>query len=232
MIPATATTPALPAHLARPATATRAPAVVVLHGCEGYRARYGRIADDLAAHGYVSLAFDALAPHGLTNACKIVTQSRVQANDARAAIAWLRAQPFVDPARIAIVGYSMGAIATLDDASIRRRLPPPAGLVAAVAYYPACRGRDANAVTVPLLILVGESDDWTPSAPCVAFARNATSAHMPVTIATYPNATHAFNVDLPDREALGHHLSYNATAANDATMKTFAFLRAHLFARP
>jgi acetyl esterase/lipase len=51
------------------------------------------------------------------------------------------------------------------------------------------------------LILVGESDDWTPAAPCRRFTQSAKAAGTSVTIASYPNATHAFNVDLPDREA-------------------------------
>jgi dienelactone hydrolase len=227
-IPASATTPALPAHLARPAIGGIAPAIVVLHGCEGYRKRYGAIADDFAKAGYVAVAIDTLTPRGVKNACSDRKGSRIEAADARATLAWLRSQPYVDPNRLGVVGYSMGAIAALDLAVPQRAREAPPGLKAAVAYYPACVKRSATNVVVPLRILDGDADDWTPAPPCAALASDAEAAGAPVDITTYPNATHAFNVDLPNREALGHPLRYDPAATKDAEAKTLQFFRTHL----
>lgn len=227
-IPATATTPALPAHLARPATMAPSPAIVVLHGCEGYRTRYAAIADGLAKAGYVAVAIDTLAPRGVKNACSERSGSRIEADDARATLAWLRAQSFVDPTRLALLGYSMGAIATLDIADPFHAEPAPAGLRAAVAYYPACRNRHAANAVVPIQILDGSADTWTPAAPCAALAASAARTGTSIDVTTYPGATHAFNVDLPDRAALGHAMHYDPEATNDALARTLRFFRDRL----
>ena len=231
-IPASGAVPDVPAYVARPAEVPAGPGVLVLHGCEGFTRHYAEIADWLASKGYVAVAIDSLKPQGLRNACSDTTQSRTQAADARAALAWMRTQPYIDPAKLAILGYSMGAIATLDVMDSRAITTPPDGLVAAVTYYPACSRRDAPSLLVPLRILDGSADDWTPAPPCQLLADNAKDAGKTVVITTYPDATHAFNVDEPDRTALGHHLSYNAAATTDAKMQTLNFLQQYLRAHP
>jgi dienelactone hydrolase len=230
-VPATATTPEVPAYLAKPAGAAPAPAVVVLHGCEGYSDAYRGVADWLASHGYVALAIDALAPLGMRNGCTDTSTIRAEARDAYAALAWLRTQPYVDGTRLALLGYSAGAIATLglvDNAALPNA---PAGLRAAVAYYPACDGRDAANDTVPLRILDGSDDDWLDPAPCKALADAAAAAGKTIVITTYPGAKHAFNFPGPDRTAFGHHLGYDPKAAADAQAQTLAFLQQYLSAK-
>jgi dienelactone hydrolase len=227
-VPKTATTPELPAYVARPAGAAAHPGVLVLHGCEGYRPRYAAIADWLAAHGYVGVAIDSLTPAGVKNACSDPSGSRREADDALATLAWMRAQPFVDGGKLAVLGYSMGAIAALDIADPFRPAAPVPGLVAAVAYYPACRRRTAANALVPIQILDGDADDWTPSAPCQTLASALGGGGAPISITTYPGATHAFNVDAPDRTALGHKMHYDPSAAADAGAKTLEFLRKYL----
>ena len=223
-IPATAQTPQLPAYVARPTSSAPAPGVIVLHGCEGYRAHYGAVADWLASHGYVAVAIDTLTPRGVTNACQDKSGSRIEARDALATLAWMRQQPYVDPTRLAVLGYSMGAIATLDIVDPKSGVAAPPGVRAGVAYYPACRNRIAANVNAPLRILDGDADTWTPAPPCQALAQAATAAGKTVVITTYPGATHAFNVKGPDRTAYGHALRYDPSAAADAQMQTLAFL--------
>jgi dienelactone hydrolase len=126
----------------------------------------------------------------------------------------------------------MGSIAALDVMDARAIPAAPAGLLATVAYYPACRGRVADAIRVPLRILDGDADDWTPAPACQLLADDAKDAGKTVVITTYPGATHAFNIREPDRMAYGHHLSYNAAAANDAETQTLAFLHQYLGPTP
>ena len=59
----------------------------------------------------------------------------------------------------------------------------------------------------PMLILMGEQDDWTPAAPCHALA--ARFPHQ-ITMISYPGAYHEF--DAPDRPV--RILSGAATAVN------------------
>jgi dienelactone hydrolase len=231
-VPATSRTRDVPAYVARPVGSAPAPGVLVLHGCEGYSRHYAKIADRLASHGYVAVAIDTLAPQGIHNACSNPSGSHTEADDARAALEWMHTQPYIDGSRLALVGYSMGAIATLDLVDAWHAAAAPTGLQAAVAYYPACRNRDPASVRVPIRILDGDADDWTPAAPCQALAEAARTAGKAVSITTYPGATHAFNVDAPDRVALGHHLRYDAAAASAAETQTLDFLRRYLGATP
>jgi dienelactone hydrolase len=60
----------------------------------------------------------------------------------------------------------------------------------------------------PLLILIGESDDWTPAAPCRALAAQVGAAKL--TLVTYPGAYHVFDVTEPVR--VRHGLAYSQSA--------------------
>ncbi|HTV75208.1 MAG TPA: dienelactone hydrolase family protein [Candidatus Acidoferrales bacterium] len=231
-IPATDTTPTIPAYIAKPDGAAPAPGVLILHGCEGYSDRLAKVADWLASHGYVGIAIDTLAPQGISNACSGVAEaSHIEADDARATIAWMRTQPYIDAGHLAVIGYSMGGIAVLNLA-VPRMPSGAAGVQAAIAYYPACHNRDPQSVVAPLLILNGDADDWIPPQACQDFAKAAAAAGKAVSITTYPGAKHAFNFEGPDRVVLGHHLGYDATAAADSDVQTLHFLRQYLTASP
>lgn len=72
------------------------------------------------------------------------------------------------------------------------------GFAAAVALYPGCNARFGEwrpgtsgvyRPQAPLLILVGEKDDWTPAAPCVELAERSRAAGLPVRTKVYPGAS-------------------------------------------
>ena len=103
----------LPGYLAKPDGSGPFPAVVILHGCGGFFSNYASVADDLRWEGYVALAVDSLGPRGIPDAC--ADGLIAQAVDAFAALAYLSKQSFVDPSRIAVLGYSMGGGSALTD---------------------------------------------------------------------------------------------------------------------
>src|SRR5215475_10536506 len=86
----------------------RFPAVVVLHGCSGISSHSIGIADRLGSWGYVALAVDSLGPRGIADHCGAGFPD--QAFDAYAALRYLAGQEFVDPARIAVLGQSLGGL--------------------------------------------------------------------------------------------------------------------------
>lgn len=51
----------------------------------------------------------------------------------------------------------------------------------------------------PLLILIGEDDDWTPAEPCRKLTEAAQQAGYPVAIKVYPEAHHSFDNNNPVR---------------------------------
>ena len=230
-IPGTASTPSIPGYLARPSGAGPFPAILILHGCEGFGSLESSTADELAGLGYVALAIDALKPQGLTNACgDVAPASRNAATYGGVALMWLSQQPYVIGSRLGVIGYSMGAIAALDliDPYPGFSVSTPPGLRGIVTYYPACSRRSPD-ITVPLLILDGSADDWIPPGPCQTLAQAAQAAGKPVQITTYPGATHAFNQPSSrPRHVNGHTLVYDPQATADADAKMRAFFQQHL----
>ena len=109
----------VPAVLTVPDSDVRAPAALLLHGYSSRKeVMAGAVGRALLAHGIASLAID-LPLHG-TRADPVQAQSarnplhmmqlwRQGIEDARLGIRYLQARADIDSARIAIVGYSMGA---------------------------------------------------------------------------------------------------------------------------
>ena len=205
------------------------PAVVVLHGCDGLSSHIARIADRLGSWGYVALAVDSLGARGFASHC--TSDWLDQAFDAYAALRYLAQQDFVDPTRIAVLGQSMGGYSTLyavDRDMVAQYFAER--FRAAVAYYPACSVVPLPTFTAPVLILIGEADDWTPADRCREMVAQARPDSAPITLHVYPDAHHAFDIAVlkPGRRAFGHSVEYNELAAQDAEEKTRAFLAAHL----
>ena len=189
------------------------------------------IADRLSSWGYVTLAVDNLGPRvsGIANRCDRGLPD--QAFDAYAALHYLSQLDFVDPARVAVFGQSMGgetALHAVVDGSLAA-LFFKERFRAAVAYYPYC---DASMATVaaPSLILVGEADERNPVELCREMVAHAGPDGAPIALTVYPGVHHNFDVALltPGVRYQGFWLEYNEPAAKDAEEKTRAFLDAHL----
>src|SRR5947208_16507531 len=70
-----------------------------------------------------------------------------------------------------------------------------AGFAAAIAVYPGgCYSLVNELVTRPLLVLMGEADDWTLPGPCVEMVANMRRRGADATIVLYPGAVHYFDV--------------------------------------
>jgi dienelactone hydrolase len=68
----------------------------------------------------------------------------------------------------------------------------------------------------PVLILIGENDDWTLAEHCRQLAVAARAAGHPVTLKVYPGAHHAF--DSPNRvRYVGTRVNPNAPGGRGAT---------------
>ena len=217
----------LMAYLVRPDGPGRHPTVIVLHGCGGFGSYNVAIADVLKSFGYVALALGSL---GDLNVCtgNASDGALAEAFDAYAALDWLAQQSYVDADRAALLGFAMGASATLD--AIEPGLiedKKPRHFRAAIAYYPGCRGRD-GVTTVPTLIFVGDKDDWTHASWCREMMARRDGRGASVRLIVYPGATHAFNTPVLSQEYLGHHLEYDAKATADAWSQVRSFLHENL----
>ena len=232
---------------------TKRPAVVMVHGCGGaygkdgqLNARHAMWGAYLASQGYVALMLDSFSSRGLQQICTIKFSERIlkeadRVGDAYAALAYLRQLPTVDANRIALLGWSHGGGVTLDTISHR---PPSAGFNAAIAFYPGCTTRNENADRFhpysPLLLLIGDADDWTPAAPCKALAATVAARGEPMHIVTYADTYHDFDSpalttkrvrkDVPNgvNPGAGVTTAPNPEAREDAKLRVKAFLADNL----
>jgi dienelactone hydrolase len=210
----------LEGYLFRPAGEGRHPALVFLHGCDGLFNRttglLGRRerdwATELATRGYVVLTVDSFGPRNHGEMCSRRGFDRElylkRPRDAYGALLFLQAQSFVQPDRVGVIGWSQGGGAVLY--AIRgQSLGRPAQLQqgdfrAAVAFYPAScdeRRQPGWASPIPLLVLLGGEDVWTPAAPCKVFLDDAVNRGARIEVQIYPGAYHGFDrANAPRRE--------------------------------
>ena len=206
------------------------PAIVVLHGCNGMFGHSAVIADRLSSWGYVTLAVDSFGPRGFGIANRCGRGLPDQAFDAYAALRYLSQLDFVDPARVAVFGQSMGGETALH--AVDRDLAAqffPERFRAAIAYYPYC-DIPAATMTASTLILIGEADEQCPVERCREMVAHARPEGAPIALTVYPGVYHNFDVTLftPAVRYRGFWLEYNEPAAKDAEEKTRAFLAARL----
>jgi len=220
------------AFLTKPDGTGPFPAIVHLHGCSGLpddvkRGANSLWSERLAGWGYAVLVVDSFTTRGIGSTC--LGQSAPRVADAYGALAWLARQPFVDVSRIAVVGFSAGGSAVLSVAQAHDfELFEGEGehaFKAAVSFYPYCMS--GNVVKMPMLVLIGELDDWTPADRCRGVEARRSKGN-PVKLVIYPGAYHSFGSPRPGRRYLGHWLEYDRAAAEQANEEVRAFLVRHV----
>ena len=227
--------PQLTAWLDRPSGAGSFPAIVLAHPCNGvseHTRGWGRL---LASWGYVTVAPDSFGPRDENTVCGRgrVVSGGMRVADVSGALDWLNAQPFVKRNTIGLIGHSHGGWTVMRSVQGGFGLAQR-GLKAAVAYYPSCSAQFDRDVAVPLLILIGDKDDWTRAEDCRRLQAAGFIRPELVEAVYYPNAYHSFDNRLVgDRvitvaDGKSHRLAYDPTAGFDAEERTRAFFEKHL----
>ena len=214
-------------YLTRPRGGGPFPAVVLLHSCLGLPRDQAAIGERFARWGYVALFVDDFATRGLKETC--ATDFPEGRADAEGALRYLARLGYVDPRRIAAVGYSQGGGVALEIAA--SDAPPDAPrFKAAAAFYPPCENVADARLEIPTLILVGRSDRVTPAADCERLAAAQPDDGGRLQLVVLPDAPHRF--DDPDlvepRRIYGMTMKCDADAARRALRELRAFLAARL----
>jgi dienelactone hydrolase len=253
----------LTAHLSRPAGDAARPALVLMHGCSGLLNAKGRIirlyqawTRALVAQGYVALAVDSAASRGFGQTCSAgpdrITMWRDRPSDAYAALRYLQARPFVQAGRVGLIGWSQGGgvvLLSINDKGTGRPAALKQDFRVAVAFYPGACSEQLQSkpwtqveprswsTQLPLLVLSGAADTWTPLAPCEAFLAAAKARGNPVELKIYPSALHGFDAPNLPRIELPAYRSGNGPvpvigtdrqARADAFPRVLEFLKRHL----
>ena len=185
------------------------PTVIALHTCGGLYSviqkdknlitpRTAALARELRNAGYNLLLPDSLTPRGKVSVCTESLQQRdastaQQARDVQAALRWLARQDDVDPDRIALLGWANGGSAVMKALAAKQ---PRGGLQikGGIAFYPSCAQIDSRVAykpSAPVLILMGDEDDWAPVTACNALVAKADPSMVKLNV--YPNSYHEFD---------------------------------------
>lgn len=217
------------------------PAVVFFHTCGGIDHSRNRYWMEAAlARGYAVLILDSLGPRGLKTVCDVTPLSDKQGvnlirglKDAMDALAHLRKLPFIVGDRLALVGFSWGAMAGLYASGKAYAGSFSARRYAAVAsFYPYCGPYLQIDTDRPLLVLMGEADDETPPATCLGGLQTLKAIGAPVDWHVYPGATHSWDTfrEVVKTTNRGLTVRYvpNSKVRDESAARLFAFLDQHL----
>jgi dienelactone hydrolase len=254
---ATPTAPlAVPAEPYRPDGPGPFPAVVLLHGCEGVSDNSRAWARWLRGQGYLALIVDSWTPRGLKETCSFTVgdpPNTARFDDTFGALRFLNATPEVDRQRIGVMGWSNGGVfamavvngPSLERAKARGVVVPEPGFAAAVGIYPGgCESLAHERVVRPLLVLIGDADDWTRAVDCEAMVQAMRAKGADAAIEIFPGAYHYFDFEGLARTVLpevgndhrpggccGATVAFDAAAFSAARRRIVEFFGYHLRAR-
>jgi dienelactone hydrolase len=176
------------------------PAMVILHGSGGISGREPMWAQRMNDFGYAAFVVDSFTGRGIKDTVTDQSQLSMAGDmaDGLVALRLLASHPRIDRKRIAVMGFSRGGIAALYTAlePIRRGIiDDDLHFAAHVPLYPGCNVPYVSARLdgAPILMLLGGKDDYTPAAPCVAYAETLRAKGAEVSVVVYPEARHGFD---------------------------------------
>jgi dienelactone hydrolase len=223
---------AVPDDAALGASGTR-PAVLIAPEANGLDDHQAARADLLAGLGYVALALD---PHG--GGRVLVERAAVDARVAAlaadpgaarrlvtAALDVLVAQPHVDPARVAAIGYCLGGMLVLELARTG------ADLKAVVGFHPGLttpHPEDSARIRGTVLVCVGAEDPYVTAEHRAAFEREMRAAGVDWRMIVYGGAAHSFT-HVRAHQAGRPGLAYDR-AADEHSWRAMLDLFAEVFA--
>jgi dienelactone hydrolase len=177
------------------------PAVILVHGSGGASALHDRWVQELNGIGIATFLLDSFSGRGIVNTINDQSQldSLAMVVDAYRALGSLAQHPRIDPNRIAVMGFSKGAVAAVYSSNERFRKmygPPNAEFAAHIGLYTPCNVtyRDDGKVTGrPIRLFHGMDDDWVSIEPCRAYVARLKNSGADAVLTEFPGAYHAFD---------------------------------------
>lgn len=228
----------VPVFVARPRDAgARRPGLVLIQEIFGVNEHIQDMARRLACNGYVVAAPDLFHRTGpwqtyaytdvarAMEAAATLTEERT-VGDLRAALAYLAAQPDVDPTRLGMIGFCMGGRLTFAGAALLAPMVKAGaiyyggGITESRPGWPVPLIDRAGDVRCPLIAFFGGLDKHIPREQVERIDAALAAAGVNRQVYFYPEADHGFMCDA--------RASYHPRAAQDAWHRTLLFFSAHL----
>jgi dienelactone hydrolase len=179
----------------------RLPVIILVPGSGGLNANTDVWDRQFLSMGISTFTLDPFAGRGIIST--VVDQSQLgrlnEILDVYRSVAALASHPRVDPARIAVMGFSRGGQAALY-ASLKRfhKLWNPTGvdLAAYIALYPPCNTTYIDDIDVserPIRMFHGISDDYVQIEPCREYFQRLKSTAKDIQMTEYPETWHAYD---------------------------------------
>ncbi|MCL4236361.1 MAG: dienelactone hydrolase family protein [Deltaproteobacteria bacterium] len=209
---------------------TPRPGVLVVHQWMGPTEHEFTVAKHLAALGYVAFVADI---YGKGVRPKNPDEAGAQAgkfkNDrallrarAAGALEAMKAQPQVDPAKVAAIGYCFGGMGALE---LARAGAPLLGVVSFHGTLNTPTPADAKNIHGKVLVLHGEADPYVKADEVAAFKKEMDDAGVTYTFIGYPGAVHAFT-----QKSAGFDPSKGAAYNANADVKSWQAMKDFLAA--
>lgn len=210
-------------YLADGSNGKKAPGILLVHQGGGLTEHTKERARMLAELGYVAFALDlyGTVATSMQEAMALLTPLQSDAPRLRklaaAGLDVLKAQPNVDTARLAAIGYCFGGWTVLEMARM------DAGLGCVVSFHPGLQGlpeSDARAVTCKVMVCAGDKDPLIPPAARERLIALMNAAGADWQLLTYGKAGHSFTDKTVDAMGIPH-FNYHA----DTDHRSWAAMR-------
>lgn len=175
------------------------PGVLIVHEWKGLNDYARKRAEQLAELGYVAFAADIYGKgvrpkdneEAAATAGKYKSDRKLMRARARAGLDVLAANPKVDPAKLAAIGYCFGGTTVLE---LARSGAPLAGTVSFHGHLDTPHPNDARSIKGKVLILHGADDPTVPPKQIADFQEEMRRAGVDWRMTSYGGAVHGFTV--------------------------------------
>jgi dienelactone hydrolase len=216
------------------------PVVILLHPCGGLDevviTTLQAHSQELLSNGFATLILDSYGSRNLTGGkmCsdrlyRSDIRYGIRRDDAFNAMVALQRHAKISKENVFLLGLSDGGSAAL----LSAKGGPVDNFRAISSYYPDCKkllGGVGYVHKSPIIVFVGEKDDWTPPAECLKSKGPGVVTGAEFEVISYPNAYHGFDQPMPMREVFGYTMAYDREATVDSRKRYIEFFIKNLTA--
>ena len=178
------------------------PAVILYHGhyhVDDIKPWFKQLVPQLLEKGIATLVLDSFTGRKITNTTYFEARlSRAaRLTDVFQALNFLARLDEIDENRIGISGYSVGGTTAMLGGNLRineTSLAKGRSFAAILPVYPSCQARFRNSelTGAPMLLLLAEDDDYSPSAFCEEYVEELSTAGFNVKMQKYKGIQHGW----------------------------------------